>query len=97
MERKEPQSIGDVLRDLLDESFLRSRMDELNAVRLWEKVTGREIASRCGKPTVKSGVMTVGVANACLRQELYINRTRLKEIINELIGKETIKEIRFVS
>lgn len=97
MERKVPQSVGDVLRNLLEESSLQGRMEELRAVELWPSVVGREIALQCRKPFVKGGVMSVGVANAALRNELHMNRTRLRLHINELIGKDTITEIKFIS
>ena len=97
MERKAPESVGDVLRNLLDETSLQGRMDELKAVDLWPAVVGKEIASLSKKPMVKNGVMTVGVPNASLRNELHYSRSGIISIINSKIGKETIKEIKFVS
>ena len=97
MDRKVPESVGDVLRNLLEETSLQGRMEELKAVGLWSSVVGDEIASQCRKPLVKSGIMTVGVPNASLRHELMMNRTSLRVNINELIGKETVKEIKFIS
>ena len=97
MERYEAQSIGDVLRTLLEETSLQERMDELKAAHLWPAVVGTPIARLCKPATVKKGVMTVGVANASLRQELHMSRSRLRQLINEAIGKETILEIKFTS
>lgn len=97
MERHSPQSVGDVLRNLLEETSLQNRMDELKAADLWRKITGNSIADITSRPTVKNGLMSIGVPNASLRNELHMNRTRLKEIINETIGKEIITEIRFTS
>ena len=97
MERKHPESVGDVLRSLLEETDLQNRMEELRAADLWSKVAGEAIASECGKPTVKNGVMSVSIPNASLRQELLMNRSRLKNLINKYIGKDIITEIRFVS
>lgn len=97
MERRSAQSIGDVLRDLLEETSLQGRMEELKAVSLWPKIVGSELASLTGKPQVKNGVMQIGVPNASLRNELHLSRTRLREIINEKIGKEIITEIKFTS
>ena len=97
MERYSPQSVGDVLRDLLEQTSLQSRMDELKAADLWKHIIGNQIAGLTGKPNVKKGVMSVGVPNASLRNELYINRSQLKNMINEKIGKEVITEIRFTS
>lgn len=97
MERNEPEKVGDVLRQLLDETSLQHRMLELKAIDLWCKVAGSEIVKNCRKPLVRNGVMTVSTPHASLRQELFLNRSRLKEIINEMIGKEIIKEIKFIS
>lgn len=97
MKRSEPESVGEVLRRLLEESQLQERLDELKAVELWPKTVGETIALECGKPTVKNGIMSVGVKNASLRNELHMSRSTLRRIINQEIGKETITEIKFVS
>ena len=97
MKRYDPQPVGDVLRSLLEETSLQSRMDELKAVSLWPSIVGEELAGLCRKPEVKKGVMQVGVPNASLRNELHMNRSRLREIINRTLGKDIITEIKFVS
>lgn len=97
MERREPQSVADVLRQMLEESSLQERMDELKAASLWSKVVGPHLATLTSQPHVKSGVMSVGVPNASLRNELHMNRSRLREIINQFVGKEIITELRFTS
>lgn len=97
MKRTESQSIGDILRLALQENCMNSRLDECKAVQLWSLVIGESIASQCRRPFVREGVMTVGVPNAPLRQELSMNRSRLKSAINREIGRETITEIRFIS
>ena len=97
MERHAPQSVGDVLRSLLEETSLQSRMDELKAVDLWKQIVGEHLATLTGKPYVKNGVMQVGVPNAALRQELSMNRTSLRMIINKKLGKEIIKDLRFTT
>ena len=97
MERKEPESVGDVLRSLLEQTELQGRMKELEAIQLWPKVAGHVIADECGKPSVKNGLMTISVPNASLRNELHMTRSSLRRLINEHLGKETITEIRFIS
>lgn len=97
MERQTPQSVGDVLRNLLEDTSLQTRMEELKAADLWSKIVGESISSQTSKPSVKNGTMQIGVPNAALRNELYINRSRLIEIINQNLGKKIIIEIRFTS
>ena len=97
MKRYNPQCLGDVLRKLLEETSLQTRMEELKAAGLWEKIVGKEIAAQSSKPYVKNGLMQIGIPNASLRNELYINRSRLIQIINDTLGKAVIKEIKFTS
>ena len=97
MQRHDPQSVGDVLRDLLEETSLQKRMEELKAADIWSKIVGKHLSELTSRPNVKDGVMSVGVPNASLRNELHMNRSRLKEIINKDLGKEIIKEIKFTS
>ena len=97
MQRYAPQSVGDVLRELLEETSLQNRMDELHAATLWSKIVGPQMAALTRHPQVKGGVMTVGVPNAALRNELLMNRSRLRDIINKTLGKEIISDIRFIS
>lgn len=97
MERKDSQSIGDILRIALQQNCLAGRLDELKAIDLWESTVGTYIASQCRRPTVDNGLMTVSVANASLRHELAMNRSALKKSINKALGKPVISEIRFIS
>lgn len=97
MDRKEPESIGEVLRNLLEETSLQSRIDELKAIDLWPRIVGHDIAVLCKKPTADKGVMKISVPNASLRQELHMNRTKIKNAINSELGKQSIIEIKFTS
>lgn len=97
MEKKEPEKVGDVLRMLFEETSLQDRLEELQAADLWSKITGDIIAAETGKPTVRNKVMYVSVKNASLRNELYMSRTSLRDMINSHFGKEIIKEIKFLS
>lgn len=97
MDRKRPQSVGDVLRTLLEETSLQNRMDELKAADLWKKIAGESLAANTARPMVKNGVMTIGVPNPSLRNELHMNRSSIIRIINNNLGKDIIKEIKFVS
>lgn len=97
MKRIEPQSIGDVLRLTIQESEMAGKLDERRAIELWAPLVGDYMARQCGRPTVRNGVMTVSVPGAPLRNELTMSRSILIRLINEKLGKQVIKEIRFIS
>ena len=76
---------------------MQDRLDERKAVDAWAAVLGRDLAAQCMRPTVRDGLMTVGVRNAALRHELSMNRSRLRAAINARVGRNVIEDIRFTS
>ena len=59
MKRLEPESIGDVLRQTLQEQGMTERLYETRAVSLWPSVIGEDIASMTGIGIIASGTQHV--------------------------------------
>lgn len=95
MKRTDPESIGDVLRMVIEENNMTDRLYERKAVALWPEIVGDVWAQRMSRPRVMAGVMVVYVDSAALRQELNMCRSQLTALINKRLGREVIKEIRF--
>lgn len=95
MKRREPESLGDVLRQAIEENRSAFRFDEMTAISTWPVIVGREVASRTMRPFIKDGVMTIRVPAAPLRQELNMMRSKLARAINAEVGKDVVKELRF--
>lgn len=95
MERRDAVTIGDVLRECLEKSSMQGRLDEVRACEAFSLVVGRHIASMCGRPWMKNGVMTIGTSNASLRSELNMSRGRIVKGINEIMGKDVVKDLLF--
>lgn len=88
-------TIGDVLRECLEKSSMQGRLDEVRACNAFSIVVGEHIASMCGRPWIKNGVMTIGTPNASLRSELNMSRGRIVKGINEIMGKDVVREVLF--
>lgn len=97
MERKESQSIGDILRMAFQENCMQDNLDRRRAVEIWPQVVGPAIAGACRRPDVKGRLMTAGVPDAALRHELTMTRSRIVKAINGTLGKDVIDDIRFTS
>lgn len=95
MKRIEPEAIGDVLRLTVQEANMVSRLDECRAADLWGEMMGPGIAGQTSKPRVSCGMMVVDVPSAALRHELTMSRSLMIKMLNQRLGKEVIKEIRF--
>lgn len=97
MKRTDFQSIGDILRQAIEENRLDARLAEVRAADLWPSIVGKPIAELTGKPVVRDGVMYVSLASAPLRHDLMMHRSYLIDRINEALGRKTLSEIRFIS
>lgn len=95
MERKETQTIGDVLRECLEKSRMQDRLDEVRACDMFELVVGESLAALCRRPTIRAGVMTIITSNASLRSDLNMRRSVIARRINELLDKEIVKNLIF--
>lgn len=83
------------MRATLQATNMQSRLDEQRAADIWKLVVGPAIAGAAPRPTVANGVMTVRINNPSLRNELFMNRTNLRNAINRELNKSVITEIRF--
>lgn len=90
-------SLGEAMRQMIEEAQMGARLDEQKAIEAWPLVVGVAIARSGPRPTVRAGVMTVRLYNAALRQDLSMQRSRLVAAINSLIGRPTLSDIRFTS
>ena len=96
MERKDAESIGDLLRRAIEENQAAFRFDDIEAMNAWPKVVGHEVARKTMRPFIKNGVMTIRVPSPPLRQELNMMRSAIARAINSEVGKEVVKDLRFV-
>ncbi len=74
---------------------MQGRLDEVRACEVFPLVVGSHIASMCGRPYVSNGVMMIGTGNASLRSELNMSRGRIAKGINDIMGKDVVKEVLF--
>lgn len=95
MKRTEAQTIGQIVQGFLREERLDTRLDELRASTIWPQIVGDGINRYTASRSVTSGVMTVHITSAALRNELMLMRSSIIARINDTLGHEVIHEIIF--
>lgn len=75
------------LRDKFDESFFKIH---------WEKIMGSPIAKRTEDISIKNGILYLSINSAPLRNELLMNKSHIKAMLNIEIEKDLIKDIVFL-
>lgn len=97
MKRTEPQSIRDVLETVIRQADMETELLEHRAALLWPRTVGEGIMRHCGRPSINKGILTVPVSSPAMRQELSMMKRQLLSALNAQVGKDVIKDIRFVA
>ena len=88
------------LQDLLKKAYRRLDMDEtvmeIDVKRAYVSVVGDLINRLTQSVRFADGTMTVSLASAALRQELWQRRESLAGRINDIVGKTVVKKIVFM-
>lgn len=94
MKRKDTQTLDSVIAEWIRENDLEKPLLEHRVVEQWADILGPTIARYSRDIEVKDGTLRVRITNAALRQELFEQRFRLIQKLNEAVGGEAVKDIR---
>ena len=96
MKRVNAQSIGDILREFFTQNpEIGRRLDEVRIVHAWREMLGPGVAQATHEAYVRGATLHVVLDSAVLRSELMMWRDRLVRTLNERVGTDVIREIRF--
>ena len=93
MKRTHPQSVAEIISNLLRKENLEQQWDEHRVLNIWPEIVGPGI----NRYTVNrsNGILTVWLSSAPLRNELMLSRSLLAKRINQAVGKDIIRDIIF--
>ena len=96
MKRVKAQSIGEILREFFAQNpEIGRRLDEVRLVHAWREMLGPGVAQATHEAYVRGATLHVMLDSAVLRSELMMWRDRLVRTLNERVGADVIREIRF--
>ena len=96
MKRVNAQSIGEILREFFTQNpEIGRRLDEVRVVHAWREVLGPGVSQATREAYVRGATLHGVLDSAVLRSELMMWRDRLVRTLNERVGTDVIREIRF--
>lgn len=87
--------LGDLLARSLKEMGLERKVRERQALAMWAEVVGPQIAAASSARDVRDGVMFVSCKSSAWSNELSFHKSEIVGRLNEAVGGEVIKDIRF--
>lgn len=87
--------LGEVLKETIERLGIKKKLEEAEAFVVWEEVVGSKIAANAQPYLIKDGLLFVSAINSTWAQELSLLVFDIKEKLNQRLGGEKIREIRF--
>ena len=85
--------LGELIKEFYEQHRGSDYLDEVKVFNSWPKVVGPFIASHTIDLSIKNYVLFVRVDSDALRSELSYSKSLLMKNLNEMVGKEMVKEI----
>lgn len=90
------EKLNTSIKTFLDNYGLKKGVKQNTAIAIWGEVVGDRVSKNTEPLSVEHGVITVSVSNPTWRQELLFKHQDIIQELNNRLGKNTIKEIRFI-
>jgi predicted nucleic acid-binding Zn ribbon protein len=88
-------SLGEALQKLLRNLEIEPQVKQHLAAANWPKIIGEAVAKVSAVERVEKGVLFVKVESSAWRNELTFMRREVIKKINDFLGEELIRDIRF--
>ena len=95
MKRTDPLSIRQIIDQVMDTSARKDEMLAMRASYLWADIVGPGVNRFTTRRYVKDGILHVNISSGPLKSELSFRREAIVSRINEILGRQVIRGIRF--
>ncbi|MEO1012531.1 MAG: DUF721 domain-containing protein [Bacteroidota bacterium] len=85
--------LGDALQDFLRENRLQKGIDRVNVRDAWKNLMGNGVNRYTTAVELKNDTLYVSLSSSVLREELSLGKSRIIVMLNEEMGKETVKKL----
>ena len=93
MRGKNTHNVGDIIRKLMKNPKLSVKLDELDALAIWDDIMGEALIKYIIDRKIYKDIMYVKLKSAPMRNELSYKKTELLQQINKRLGKPFLKDI----
>ena len=90
------QSLKTAIDSMLRKFGIDNAIAQNDALNKWNEIVGETVAKNTEPDRVEHGVIIIKVSSPTWRQELYFQKKEIIKKINHTIGKNVIRDIRFI-
>ncbi|MDD3405343.1 MAG: DUF721 domain-containing protein [Paludibacteraceae bacterium] len=98
MKKREAVRLSEIIPDVIGTVYgneCHQRILESRIIEQWDEVLGNTAAQYTSDLKLSNGTLFVKVSSSILRQELFMQRSRLVEQLNQKVGAKIVLKIMF--
>ena len=88
-------SLKEAMESMFKTYKLESKMNQVKLINAWEQVMGPAVAHRTIELKIIDQSLIVTLSSSSLRQELFMDKIKIIETLNEVVGAKVIADIVF--
>lgn len=93
MKKTNDEPIKDILKQFVNDYKHKPKMNKAKIVGMWEEIMGKTIAGYTRELQVHQGKLYIYIDSSSLRQELSFSKEKIKQLVNEELKEEFIREV----
>ena len=90
------QELKSAINEFLKKAGLERGVSQNKSLLVWKEVVGDKVSQNTVPEKVESGTLYIKTSNPTWRQELVFKKSDIIKKLNNKLGKNTIKEIKFI-
>jgi len=94
-EKKKIVRIGSLLDSLIVSRNWQSNLNRSQLFEFWDQAVGKDICGNAQPKVIRGNVLWVDVTDSVWMQQLHLMKEHLRQVLNDRLGGEEIKDIRF--
>ena len=93
MKRQNDMKLGDVLDSIFSKGRIGDKLNQQKVIDYWKEEMGYSINSRTESLSYRKGVLRIRISSAPLRQQLMMEREKIRQKLTDAIPSLDIVEI----
>lgn len=90
------KSLEDAIKSFLEIHGLDEQAAIQDVITRWPELMGAPIQQQTEKLWFRAGIFYVRMSSPVWKNELHMGREKLRQMLNEQMGKEIIREVRII-
>jgi predicted nucleic acid-binding Zn ribbon protein len=89
-------TIAEIINLIIEQNKLKKGLQNVQITEIWKDKMGQGVVNYTEKVQLKGSTLTIQLNSSVLREELNYGKEKIIQMVNEALGNEVIKNIKWL-